>query len=89
MHVSPCMRRHLSLSLRFRLVPSGRVRVELAREMDLATTPMVVSVIDAVLRVHRPSVVELDLTSLSFLSCCAVTALVKPVTGVRRDAGWR
>lgn len=38
---------------------------------------MVVSVIDAVVRVHRPSVVELDLTSLSFLSCCAVTALVK------------
>jgi anti-anti-sigma factor len=68
-------RPHPPLSLRSQLAP-GRVRVEAAGEMDLASTPMVMAVIDAVVRVHRPNVVELDLTSLSFLSRCAVTPLV-------------
>jgi anti-anti-sigma factor len=65
------------LSLRSQALSSGRVRVEAAGEMDLLTTPMVVAVIDAVVRVHQPTVVELDLTRLSFLSSYGVTALVK------------
>jgi anti-anti-sigma regulatory factor len=31
-------------------------------------------------RVHQPTVVELDLTRLSFLSSCGVTALIKDLS---------
>jgi len=75
-----------SLSLRS-WPSSGRVRVEVTGELDLLTTPIVVAVIDAVVRVHQPTVVELDLTDLSFLSTCGVTALVDAAN--RLDAAGR
>jgi anti-anti-sigma factor len=64
-------------SLRTTVRPDRHVLVALGGELDMVTVGLVDPAVDAIIRVHQPAAVEIDLTFLHFISCCGVNALVK------------
>jgi anti-anti-sigma factor len=53
---------------------AGQVRVVVAGDRDLATTGRLHAELDAVLA-HRPALVEVDLSAVTFFSCAAAHVL--------------
>jgi anti-anti-sigma factor len=64
------------LHLQTRHGPSGTVVVAVAGEVDMATAPGLHAALLDALAVHRPAVIDVDLSACTFLDCSGIRVLI-------------